>query len=143
MTYRKFIAGTPKAQPRPKAARRGKHIVIYNPNTADEWKKAINQQTGDCPHYFDEAVKVTIVFCIARPKSHYRTGKYSMLLKDSAPDHHTSKPDIDNLEKAVLDSLVNSNILKDDSIVTEFPTRKLWVDGGESGCLLKIEIFKS
>jgi Holliday junction resolvase RusA-like endonuclease len=139
MTYSKFIAGTPKAQPRPKAARRGKNIIIYNPDTADTWKALIKHQTAESPRYSD-AVKITLTFYLERPKSHYRTGKFSHILKGTAPEHHTQKPDIDNLEKAVLDALVVGGTLKDDSIVVEFPTKKKWSELGDgSGCYVKIE----
>jgi Holliday junction resolvase RusA-like endonuclease len=40
-----------------------------------------------------------------RPKAHWRTGQHAGMLKVSAPVHHTSKPDMDNLYKAVLDAL--------------------------------------
>jgi len=46
-----------------------------------------------------------IRFYFPRPKAHYRTGKYAGVLKDAAPDIHTVTPDIDKLERCVLDAL--------------------------------------
>lgn len=43
---------------------------------------------------------------------------------------HTFKPDKDNLEKLALDALVKAGALKDDSIVAEGVTRKLWAERG-------------
>ena len=47
---------------------------------------------------------LNISFRFERPKSHYRTGKYSNLLKKESPAEHIVKPDKDNLLKFVMDS---------------------------------------
>jgi len=52
-----------------------------------------------------------------RPKSHFYTGKRSDVLRPDAPNFHTSKPDRDNLDKAILDALTNAGIWKDDAQV--------------------------
>jgi Holliday junction resolvase RusA-like endonuclease len=46
-----------------------------------------------------------LVFTIARPKSHYRTGRYAHLLKDDSPAWPDSDPDWDKLSRAVCDAL--------------------------------------
>jgi Holliday junction resolvase RusA-like endonuclease len=40
-----------------------------------------------------------------RPKSHYRTNKGVSVLRIDAPLYHTSRPDADNILKAVKDAL--------------------------------------
>ena len=70
------------------------------------------------------------MFYFNRPKSHYRTGKHSYLLKDDAPTFKTSKPDIDNLAKFVADSL-QPNFYKDDSQIIELKAEKHYVSQGE------------
>jgi Holliday junction resolvase RusA-like endonuclease len=57
-----------------------------------------------------------MVFWFPRPKSHYRTGKRSDELRPDAPQKHTSKPDIDKLERCVLDALTGI-VWKDDAQV--------------------------
>lgn len=49
---------------------------------------------------------------------------------------HTHKPDKDNLEKGCLDALVRAGVLRDDSLVSEGTTRKLWSD--KFGLLIEI-----
>lgn len=70
---------------------------------------------------------MTLEFYVDRPKSHYRTGKYSHLLKDNAPTWHTSRADIDNYVKLVLDAL-NGSYYKDDSQVCHLRTIKKYSD---------------
>ena len=48
---------------------------------------------------------VSFVFIRTRPKSHYRTGKNSHLLRDAAPTHPTVKPDVLKLARAAEDAL--------------------------------------
>ncbi len=57
-----------------------------------------------------------LYFTMPRPKSHYRTGKFAGLLKDTAPDRHISKPDTDNLVKYVLDVLEKGFFCNDSQV---------------------------
>lgn len=50
-------------------------------------------------------VELNVTYLMPRPKNHYRTGKHAGQLKDDAPRMHTSKPDRDNLDKALKDAL--------------------------------------
>jgi crossover junction endodeoxyribonuclease RusA len=112
------ILGTPKPQPRVKAVRRGAHVGVYTPSSADEWrdtiKLALNRHAGK---NIEGAFAVKLSFFLPRPKSHFRSGKFSHLLKESAPEFHTKKPDCDNLAKLVLDVMTKIAYFKDDSQV--------------------------
>jgi len=66
----------------------------------------------------DFAIRVDAVFFFKRPKSHYRTGKNSHILRDDAPYWHIGKPDRDNLDKFILDAM-KGVFWKDDSIVCD------------------------
>lgn len=61
-------------------------------------------------------------FQIPWAPSHYRTGRNSHLLKASAPVVPISPRagDSDNLEKSILDALVDAGILADDSLVLDW-----------------------
>ena len=113
-----LIQGDPKPQARPRASRRGNHIHMYSPKT--EWRKHCTEQLSRFSITFDKAICLRLIFYMPRPKNHYRTGKFSELLKDSAPSFHTKKPDVDNLSKAVLDAMTDAGILSDDSIVVSY-----------------------
>ena len=60
------------------------------------------------------AISYKMVFYFQRPKSHYRTGKYSDLLKPFCPAWNTKKPDALKLARAVEDALTGI-VWKDDS----------------------------
>ena len=74
-------------------------------------------------------VSVSIEFVFERPKSHFRTGKYSSMLRPDAPLFPTSKQlgDIDKLSRSTLDALSFSSggsILEDDSQVVSLSADK-------------------
>jgi len=114
-----FVHGDPKAQPRGRACRRGNHAGIYDPGTADAWKASVRAaaKKGWDGVVFTGPLRVDIDIYFKRPKSHFFTGKRSDVLRPDAPNFHTSKPDRDNLDKAILDALTNAEIWKDDAQV--------------------------
>ena len=65
-------------------------------------------------------VAVTATFLMPRPKSHYRTGKHSGVLRDDAPRYVDKRPDIDKLVRATLDALRYGGAYMDDSQVARF-----------------------
>ena len=67
-------------------------------------------------------------FFMKRPKSHYRTGKHAGVLKEDAPRWCTSKPDIDNLRKNVMDALTKAGFWRDDAQVAEGRSSKRYAD---------------
>ena len=62
-------------------------------------------------------ISLKLVFVMQMPKSWYRTGKYSHLLKDKFKGitYHSFKPDLSNLVKLYEDVLENANFYVDDS----------------------------
>lgn len=110
------VHGEPKGQPRPRAfAMKGK-ARMYDPGTAEGWKAsvahAITTARGDQPP-MDGAVCLRATFIMPRPK---------YLLKRSSPPGrlpHTSKPDADNLLKAVMDAMTQIGVWRDDAQVSE------------------------
>lgn len=130
MTHSFRAFGIPKGQPRARACVRGRHAAMYDPGTADDWKTivrnaALKQWNGPA---FDAPVRIDLTFFFPRPKSH---GKRNGELRENAPTWHTGKPDRDNLDKAVLDALVNACVLRDDSIVCLGTVSKVYVAPGE------------
>ena len=62
-----------------------------------------------------------------RPKSHFRTGKYSNLLKADAPSLHSSKCDLDNLVKMICDTIQGKDrMICDDSQICWLSALKLY-----------------
>jgi Holliday junction resolvase RusA-like endonuclease len=52
-------------------------------------------------------VALEMIFYRPRKAGHYGTGRNSGVLKDSAPAFPSTKPDVDKLERAILDALKN------------------------------------
>jgi Holliday junction resolvase RusA-like endonuclease len=66
----------------------------------------------------DTPLQLHAGFFYERPKSHYRTGKFTGILKDGLEDvEPIGRPDIDNLVKLIGDTL-GSHAFDDDSRVT-------------------------
>lgn len=65
------------------------------------------------------ACGLTAFFYFPRPKSHFRTGKNAGLLRESAPDLHTQKPDLGKLVRLVEDALTGI-VWKDDAQVFQY-----------------------
>lgn len=137
-----WVSGVPKGQPRPKATRRGKHAGVYDPGTANEWKNLIFNQSRDVAPQEPllGPLRVDLTFYFPRPAGHYRTGKHAGQLRDSAPIFHTSKPDRDNSDKAVLDQLGVLRFWTDDAQVCDGRIRKLYANpvGQGPGVFIRI-----
>jgi Holliday junction resolvase RusA-like endonuclease len=73
-------------------------------------------------------IKCILNFYCKRPKSHYKTGKNSHLLKDTSPKYNTNNKDLDNMVKFILDAL-NGKLYVDDCQIVEISCRKLYSNG--------------
>lgn len=125
-TVRTFcVKCEPKPQPRPRAARVGKGIRVYTPNTAATFRTMAGIaaweafKDGELP--IDGGVHIKTVFFLRRPKR----------LKGEAVIH-TVKPDLDNLDKSLRDGLQQSGVFSDDCIIWSATSEKYYADEGES-----------
>jgi Holliday junction resolvase RusA-like endonuclease len=130
------ILGEPKAQKRHRHVKMGNFVRQYDPSASDkgDFLSVIQRHAPEEP--FLNPLYVKIDFYFSRPKSHYRTGKNSHELKDNAPLHHTSKPDVDNLAKFVMDAM-NKIYWKDDSFISSCHITKYYSRNPRT----EIEIF--
>jgi len=67
----------------------------------------------------DGPLVACMVFTIARPKSHYRTGKFAHLLRDAAPVAPATTPDFSKLVRATEDAMTGI-VWKDDALVVRY-----------------------
>ena len=119
------VLGVPKAQGRHKHFTRGKFSGTYDPSK-DKKETFAGILQGQAPEtLIDAPIFLELTFYMPRPKAHYGIGSKSEILKDSAPEWHTSKPDGDNLEKFVTDSL-NGIYYKDDSLICFVIRKKVY-----------------
>jgi Holliday junction resolvase RusA-like endonuclease len=105
IVYSLFVPGLPKAQPRPRMTLSGH---VYNPDTAKDWKATIKDyfMIYRKPVIINPVV-LGVLFFFPRPK---RLLNYELY-------PHTSKPDSDNLLKAVMDAMTDAGVWKDDAQV--------------------------
>lgn len=80
-------------------------------------------------------IELCLTFVRVRPKAHYRTGRHSDLLRASAPEWPTTKPDLTKTIRAIEDALTGV-IWRDDSQVVKQTTEKIW--GEPAGVLVRI-----
>lgn len=136
-----WISGVPQAQGSKRLVRgRGPDRMIEsNDRTLRPWRATI---AGEARAKFEryggpttEAVAVTLGFMFARPKSHYGSGRNAGELKRSAPAYKSTKPDIDKLVRAVLDSLTGIVFVDDGQVAT----LTAWKDFGPPGVWVRVE----
>jgi len=105
-----FIFGPPVAMGRPRMTKQGR---AYTPAKSREYMAdavgQIQKQYGDATQLANEPLRLQLVFVHKRPQR----------IKHTQRVPKTTKPDIDNLIKMVMDALTKSGIWLDDNIVTE------------------------
>ena len=115
------MTGPPVPKSRPRVVTKGKRRFAYTPKRVKEWEDVVREEAGK--HFerpFDWPVVVSMVFLMPRPKS--RRLDYWV----------TTTPDLDNLEKSVLDAL-NEVAYTDDRLVVVKSSSKRYVQRGEPG----------
>lgn len=127
------IVGNPKAQKRHRTYTKGKggrplpFARNVDPSKEDkaDMLAQIMQYRPDAP--WTGPVQVIVSWVFTRPKNHFRTGKHAGKLRSDAPICCDKKPDIDNLEKALLDAL-NGVFWLDDAQVAGVVKTKTYSD---------------
>ena len=114
--------------------------VVDNNPKAKGWKAAVAEQArlnmlGKPP--VDGPLRVLMTFAVARPQSHYGTGRNATRLKDSAPKFPTSKPDLLKCSRAVEDACTGVCYVDDAQIVVE-TLRKVYGDPGVSVMVFRL-----
>ena len=119
------VAGVPHPQGSKVRTRYG--MREDNPNTRP-WRSAVAHEATEAMQGREPLtgpLELHATFYFPRPKSHYRTGTYAGVLKDGAPDWHTSKPDADKLLRAIGDSITGI-IARDDSMLAVVRAEKMY-----------------
>lgn len=119
-------------QPVPQGSKRvfGQRLVDANASTLKPWRATVAAAAADAiPPEWDTAgaFHLTLEFDFARPKSHYGARG---VLPSRAGTHHTQKPDLDKLTRAIFDSLTDAGVWRDDSQVADVTAAKWWTTTG-------------
>jgi Holliday junction resolvase RusA-like endonuclease len=116
----------------------GKTAARY-PAGVYHWRAIVQQAVAGCEHEpFVGPVEVRLGFDLTRPQGHFGTGKNSTRLKPSAPIWPGVMPDIDKLSRAVLDSITDAGLWKDDAQVVVLYAAKRYALERAPGVLITI-----
>lgn len=125
-----FVMGTPAPQGSKRHVGRG--VMVESSKKVGPWREAVVaecQRAGLAGLVLDGPLRLSAVFYFARPKSHYRTGRNALLLRDNAPTHPIGPPDLSKLVRATEDALTQCGAIKDDARIVAFgDLRKEWCD---------------
>lgn len=144
--FKLIVKAAPVAQPRPRATTRGQHASMYSPTRVKRvsgtfahpivaYKEAVRAAAvlagfNEC-NLLQSALRVDCCFVFPRPQT--------LRLKKSPKGRipHVIKPDRDNLDKAVLDSLTGL-VWTDDCLVQSGLIEKWYVAIGEEPHVLVV-----
>jgi Holliday junction resolvase RusA-like endonuclease len=112
-------AGSKRAFVNPKT---GKPIVTDVSGKAGRtWRsdvKAAAVEAMDGRPPFDGPLSLSLVIYRERPRSHYGTGRNAGIVKSSAPDYPTTRPDLTKLLRGIEDAL-SGIVYRDDSLIVD------------------------
>lgn len=138
--------------PAPQGSKRhvGNGVMIESSNKVKPWRQDVKFAALDVTRVIpgwlplDGPLVASMVFTFARNKGHYRTGRNAHLLKDTAPDRHSSTPDLSKLVRSTEDALTGV-VWKDDARVSEYVRLGKWYAGADApdvldvqGCVIRV-----
>jgi len=140
------VRGEPKPQPRPRAFVRktsfGPIARVYDAGTAENWKSLVAEAARPFipVEPLTGPLSLSVEFWLPRPATHFIASKRERGLKQNAPTFHTSRGDVDNFSKAVMDALTVLRLWHDDEQVAELVASKRYEDPVTGpGALIRIE----
>lgn len=109
LKFQAVLSGNPVSKGRPRVSRYGAYTPKKTRDYTDHHSEILKKQfTQDI---IDEPIRLSVTFVSKRPKR---------LLTKKAPDSRiwkTTKPDIDNLLKMVMDIITKAEIWTDDNLI--------------------------
>jgi Holliday junction resolvase RusA-like endonuclease len=147
------VFGTPAPQGSKRAfAVRGKGgaptgrvaVIESSHDRVKSWRQAVIDAANDDPPFGTFAqvpgtpLAVEMVFFLARPASHYGTGRNAGVVKASAPRFPGRTPDLSKLVRATEDALTDCGAWADDAQVVTLEAAKRWADGRPPGARIAI-----
>ena len=127
-----LIPGAPIGKGRPRATTQGGYVKLYTPKKTADWERSsaliIRNAWMRVPS--DDLCRLEVLAVFSRPKR---------LLRKKDPEEriwHGSKPDIDNVCKSAMDSLVMAGVLRDDTQVVFLTARSVYASKSEGPCVV-------
>ena len=109
-----FVPGTPVGKGRPRAARRGAGVVMFTPGKTADYESLVAATAGNAMRahqLLDGPLNAVLEMRFPVPASWSKAKRARAL---AGVEWHTSKPDADNVAKAILDAC-NGVVFRDDS----------------------------
>ena len=130
------VLGEPSAQMRHRSFQKGNFKGNYDPSKdkKNDFLSVIQEKAPKEP--LTGPIGITILFYFGRPQGHYGSGKKKDMLKDNAPEFHTSRKDLDNCVKFATDSM-NHIFYKDDSQICRLFSEKLYSESPRTYILIQ------
>jgi crossover junction endodeoxyribonuclease RusA len=126
-----FIPG----EPAPQGSKRhvGGGVLVDSCKRLPEWRSDVRNgcltEDGQPKAWIDGPIFLSLEFALKRPKSLSKTKKV----------HHTKRPDMSKLVRAVEDAITSAGIWVDDSYVcTSYVTKRYAEPGEQTGCHIKV-----
>ena len=124
-----FVPGPPVGKGRPRAARRGAGVVMFTPEKTAGYEALVaaaasNAMRAEAGPLFTGPLEAVLEMRIPIPASWSKAHKAAALAGAELP---TSKPDIDNVAKAILDAC-NGVVFRDDSQIVMLTATKAFSD---------------
>lgn len=124
-----FVPGKPVGKGRPRAARRGAGVVMFTPEKTADYEALVaaaasNAMRAEAGPLFTGPLEAVLEMRIPIPVSWSKAHKAAALAGAELP---TSKPDIDNVAKAILDAC-NGVVFRDDAQVVMLAATKAFSD---------------
>lgn len=124
-------------RPAPQGSKRhvGNGIMVESSKGVRPWRDAIRAaataaaERHGWPLAVDRPFALTVVYTLARPAGHNRSGQYADLLRDNAPTYPGTRPDLDKLIRSTLDALADAAVISDDSRVIHLDATKAYPGG--------------
>ena len=118
-----FVPGTPVGKGRPRAARRGAGLVMFTPGKTADYEALVAATAGNAMRahqLLDGPLEAVLDVRFPVPVSWSKARRARAL---AGAEWHTSKPDADNVAKAILDAC-NGVVFRDDSQIVMLTATK-------------------
>jgi len=135
-----------RGAPAPAGSKRhvGRGILVESSARVRPWRDAVRLATvaamDETPDWDpNAAVTLTVTYYLARPASHYGTGRNASTLRASAPPYPAWRPDIDKLLRSTLDAVADAGAVVNDGRIVRLVAMKRWADRMPPGAVLDLE----
>lgn len=140
------VYGTPAGQGSKRHVGHG--VMIEQSKRVRPWREAVKHAALTAIDEWNSAhctlweplagpVHITVAVRIARPKSHYRTGRFAAILRDDAPTYAPNTPDLDKALRAIFDALTDAGVWRDDRQVVAVYATKVY--DSRPGAVVRVE----